>query len=169
MPGAQGKNGRFGFRARDDDRLARGDVEPHEDSFERADEIYFFDESVRQRLVILRQVFRLAQENVFRAKDELDRLTVAPFNVFLDFQVNLKIFQPRITANFAKIYSGAVCVRPARLPETRIVEPNSPTERARSKARPRESRCAEKAASRTGTYASASPPSSPTLLRAIPS
>src|SRR6185503_5096191 len=28
------------------------------------------------------------------------------------------------------MYNGAVCVRPARLPETRIVEPNSPTARA---------------------------------------
>src|SRR5262249_5465999 len=33
--------------------------------------------------------------------------------------------------NFAKMCTGAVWVRPARLPETRIVEPNSPTARAK--------------------------------------
>src|SRR5439155_20196187 len=38
--------------------------------------------------------------------------------------------------NLAKMYSGAVCVRSARLPETRIVEPNSPTERAKVSSAP---------------------------------
>src|SRR5262245_44023137 len=38
--------------------------------------------------------------------------------------------------NFAKMYSGAVWVRPARLPETKIVEPNSPTARAKVSSAP---------------------------------
>lgn len=44
--------------------------------------------------------------------------------------------------NFEKMYSGAVCVRSARLPETRIVEPNSPTARE-SKQRARHNRAAQ--------------------------
>ncbi len=38
--------------------------------------------------------------------------------------------------NFAKMYSGAVWVRPERFPDTRIVEPNSPTDRANVKQSP---------------------------------
>src|SRR6185369_7664786 len=38
--------------------------------------------------------------------------------------------------NFAKMYNGAVCVRPARFPDTRIVEPNSPTARAKVSSAP---------------------------------
>src|SRR4030095_6733859 len=38
--------------------------------------------------------------------------------------------------NLAKIYKGAVWVRPARFPETRIVDPNSPTARAKVSSAP---------------------------------
>ena len=54
--------------------MVTGIFEPHADPFKRAHKTQLFDNSFGQFLVVLHQVFRLSEENIFGPKHKFYRL-----------------------------------------------------------------------------------------------
>src|SRR5262249_38450349 len=79
----QWKSRRLSLRARDYYRLAVNKRQPDHNTLESTHKADLVDNAVGQRLIFLCQVFSFSQENIFRAYDQLRRLTVRQAHIVL--------------------------------------------------------------------------------------